>query len=247
MGRRAQVSIFLVLGIAILLITGIAAFYIYSSKKPISEQPVDQAVISQVNNFVLSCLNQESKNALSLLGSQGRIYPAAFAATTSEKIAYFYYKGDGYFPSDISFHENDIARYVTENMPLCLNEFKDFPYEVTVQPKKVKISARFNVMDMSVSAIYPVNVKVGNSEATLSNFNTKINIKFNPIYDISKNIYQKTKEDPEWIDVDYLYEQNDYSIRLVQLDQSTLVYEIKDMKYGLDNNAWSYRFAMKFD
>ena len=105
------------------------------------------------------------------------------------------------------------------------------------------VSTTFNNEDMQIEVTYPLVVRVGDSTTQVQDFSTSVDIRFRPIYELSRNIYQKTKQDPEWIDVSYLSSQP-YPIRLIRVSDDTLVYEISD---SFDSTEFVYRFAMKYN
>ena len=88
-------------------------------------------------------------------------------------------------------------------------------------------------------------MKQGSSEATIKDFSARISIKYQPIYELSQEIYKKTKADPDWMDVDFLFSQP-YKVRLLRISDDTMVYEITDSAYGMESENYVYRFAMKY-
>ena len=93
--------------------------------------------------------------------------------------------------------------------------------------------------------VHPMVIYVKGQEYKINEIKTRIWLNFLEIYEISKDIVQDTQDNPDWIDFDFI-EDTDYEIRLIKVDEQTLVFEIYD-ENGLENTPYRYRFAVKYD
>jgi hypothetical protein len=248
MGKKGQVTVFIIIGFLVASIIGLVVWKISSLTKAsvADEGTIEPSKLNPVNTYVEMCLGTVGNDAMAILGKQGRIYPKTYMQSASSSVSYFYYKGQGLFPYDIGTLEADVSRYVKENIKECLDDFSGFDYEFTTRDNELKVTTSFNEEDAVLMLDYPITVKIGSARKTLKSFNSRINIKFMPIYDLSRQIYQKTQSDPEWLDVDFLAEQEDYDIKLVKVSSDTMMYEITDSS-GMNSKPFTYRFAMKYD
>jgi len=92
MKKRGQLTLFIIAGL--LIIIGISLFFLFSSKPTITR--VDTSAIFE---YVEECLALTAKDGLFKLGEQGKIYPDIYVQSEDQKIAYFYYHGQGFFPT----------------------------------------------------------------------------------------------------------------------------------------------------
>jgi hypothetical protein len=248
MGRKGQLTVFVIMGIVIVILLGFFLFKLNQTKvDELKNQRLGDADLSPISSYINLCLEKTSKDAVIKLGEEGRLYSDAYLKSQTEKIAYFYYKGDGYFPATISVVEEDVSRYIKENIGSCIGDYKFSGYDIIDDKEKMKVRSSFNKENLDVSVYYPVKVKKGDAEITITDFTSKFKIDFNQIYELSKEIYKKTKQDPAWIDMGFLLEQKDYKIRLIKISDDTIVYEITDKIGKVDNREYSYRFAVKYN
>ncbi len=247
MKKRSQITVFIILGLIFFLIIGLVVYKIADiNKKKLGQQGVaDYSRVMPVENFVQSCVQLVGTEAVTKLGQQGRIYPQAFIQSPTSSVSYFYYKGNGFFPSRVQYLEEDISRYVMENLDECLADFSDFDYPIETDDSRLRVKTSFNERDATIILEYPITVTLSGSKTTVSEFSAKIDFEFLPIYDLSKRIYEKTQAEPDWVDVDFLAEQP-YDIRLIKIDDQTLLYEITDDD-ALNDEPYVYRFAMKYN
>ena len=245
MGKKSQITVFIIIGIIVIVLIGMLSYFaLNKNKRDIREERPDLIDTAPVKSFVDSCIKNTAKDALLILGKQGRIYPDVYLESKTKKISYYYYKGDGFFQTKISSVEEDVSRYVKENIGQCL-DFDSLPYDISENKKSIRVHSRFDSDKMALELEYPLEIIVGNSVAKLSDFSAEVDIRFIPIYELSKEIYIKTKQEPQWLDMEFLFRQ-DYKIRLLRISEDTLIYEITDDNYGLENEAYLFRFAVKY-
>ena len=84
--KKAQITIFLIIGVVILIVAGV---FIYL-RQPVDEVTLETSVekvpleLKPIQNFVESCLNKVSKEALILIGSHGGYIDMLDDSFTSE-------------------------------------------------------------------------------------------------------------------------------------------------------------------
>jgi hypothetical protein len=248
MGRKGQIVVFVIIGLVTVLLVSFFLFKLnQSTTDELKHQKLGDSDLSPISGYITMCLEKTSKDAVVKLGEEGRLYSDAYLKSSSEKIAYFYYKGDGYFPATIDVIEDDLSRFIKENLFSCIGDYKFLGYDISDDKEKLRVSSSFSKESLDISLFYPVKVKKGNSEITITDFSSKVKIDFNQIYELSKKIYSKTKQDPDWIDMGFLLEQKDYKIRLIKVSDDTIVYEITDKTGKVDDHEYSYRFAVKYN
>ena len=220
MKKRSQVTLFVALGILILIVAGIF-FYSLSRKnaEQLNSQQMDNNVIAPLKSYVEQCLHQTAKQAILKMGQEGRIYSDVNLVSEQNKIAFFYYKGAGFFPTSINTMEEDMSRYIKENLGACTDDYSFLEYDVSDDFEKLRVSSNFYAEEMAVDIFFPVTVTVGDTEITLDDFSTSVDFRYPGIYDASKEIYKRTKSDPEWVDIDYL-SSLPYKVRLIKVSSA---------------------------
>ncbi len=244
MRKRAQLTIFIIAAILVLILGGVIAYFQYNKNKEQIEiqQPAD---LKQVSSFISQCVKETAKTGLIKLGQQGRLYPDVYMESSNTKIAYYYYKGQGHFPTKITVVEEELSRYIKENINSCINDFSAFGYDFDSDFSAFQASTEFNENDVTIQVNYPLEVSLDDKKTTLSSYHAKIKLKYLPIYELTKQIYQNIKNEPGWLDISFLSEQP-YDIRIIKVSDDTLVYELTDTIFGIEDQPYTFRFGIKY-
>jgi hypothetical protein len=245
--RKAQVTAFIIIGIAALLVISVIIWKVYSDRITLLIASQDADYSKKVGPVVIyadACISKVGLSAMSKLGEQGTIYPNIYIATKDRKISYFYFRGNGYFPSRQNL-EDQISDYVRDNIKGCLRDFSETGFVVEDVGKGIQVKSSIADDRLQIEMSYPLNVYYESKIVHLEKFNTEIKTEFSGIYDLSEKIYSETKKNPDWINLESLQDSK-YKVRLIKVDENTLVYEISDEK-GLVSKPFRYTFAIKYD
>lgn len=102
MKRKAQITIFIIIGIIILVGIGMAIYLLSAKAKRGSEQAVTQglqpAAVQSVKDYITSCLDVAASQSLELIGKQGGILYESQGGLTPEPLTIF--KGKAYLDYD---------------------------------------------------------------------------------------------------------------------------------------------------
>lgn len=244
---KGQVSFFVIIGLVILIISGF--IYIKFNQDKIdairNQMNPDDPKTKPVKKHIEQCLLETGVAAMKKLGDQGLIYPDAYISTKNADVAYFYFKGKGYFPQSIALVEKDVSGYVMENIIPCLDKFARAGVTLEKDVSKMAAYTEFRDREMNLTIILPVKASIGGEEYDLEKFSVKIETGYKSMYSLSEKIYASTKDSPEWINLEFAKDY-DYDIKLIKIDKITLIYEITDNTYGLENKPFRYRFAVKY-
>ncbi len=212
MNKRAQLSLFLLLGIVILVVVILILHLKSLGPSPL---PVSKLQTAPLKSYVQNCVELTSKRAIINLGIQGGFIGIPDSAYgykvqtlsipgTSEPVVYLYnwdYSGvdrRSLFQS-IPVWQDEIARYVNNNLGTCLNGFQPFideGYNVQVGTLKTKVTIRSN--DVVVTANYPITLTKGGSKVKLQSFQSIVEVPLLKVHeqvdDIINAIYSSDNE-----------------------------------------------------
>lgn len=243
--KKAQISIFVIIGIIIIIITGIVVYKINQNRlKQIQLSLPEREKIRPVIEYVDECIKKTIINALTKLGDQGVIYPSVYLASKNRKISYFYFQGKNYFP-DIKEINKQISQYLKENIKECTGDFSETKFAVEDSYTKIDAESFFKEDYINISINYPMTVFFDGRKILVTDFNTKLKTNFVDIHKVSENIFLETKKNPGEINLDFINQQG-FDMKLIKIDKSTLIYEITDPT-GLENKHYRYRFAVKYE
>src|SRR3989344_2035322 len=166
-GKRAQVSIFLLAAVIILILGMIYFFYQrQSSQKAEYVQPE----LMPLKAYVENCLKQITDEGLETIGLTGgyidipdsvsrnpKSYLAAYPSSHF-KIPYWWYKGIDAVPTE-DFIKDELKVHVKRELNGCINNFEPFESRFIISKlKEPIIDIQFNDADTSVSMKYPLEV-----------------------------------------------------------------------------------------
>ena len=227
MTKKGQVTLFIIIGIVI-LISAVLFFMLKGSIQRKEIAPGVSMIVEElpsqflpVQPFVEKCLEKTSREALEILGQRGGyIYTdkliagsestvgnsVSFSRQSDLKIPYwFHLASDNKCTGECDFKteklalksgsspdsvEDQLARYVEENLGECIDDFKsikelDFDVKERGKMKAKAIVAENNVV---VQLDYPISVSRQNSEMELNNFYTTLNLDLVDIYEMADYI-----------------------------------------------------------
>src|SRR3989344_4525687 len=166
MNKRGQVSVFIILGIILVVITVLLYYFRGSLFPGLPATPIERRV-ADLNNYVESCIKEKGEEALSLIGKQGgSIKPSLYLDFKTDRINYLCYT-DNYnscfnkVPFLSEHVENEIAKYVSENLKDCvdLDDFRSKGYDVREEDYKVDVS--IGDKSVIVNVDYPITLVKG--------------------------------------------------------------------------------------
>jgi hypothetical protein len=244
MGRRGQITIFIIIGIiAVILISTIFYFIVNNGTSTIINEN-EQDDLSPIKKHITSCLSDELTKTIVLLGKQGAINPNTYLAAKDVKISYYYFKGEKFLPS-INDIKQEIEKKLKTTTRNCLDDFKSNKF--LIEPTyEIDTNIEFTNNSINANLIFPINIYYEGQTIKLSEFNTKLNIDFNQIYELIKKIILDTYNDPEWINFENLYDDS-YDVKLIKVDDQTILYVISDKNMIINEENFEYRFAVKYD
>lgn len=222
MEKRGQVTIFIIIGLALLFVVGTTLFFkeIIIERglfRDIKEPEIIPEQIIAVDYYVDSCIEQVTEEALSLIGTQGG-YISLEGIPTLEVLpgfntAYWYYSNGAIFsdyPSKEDI-EKELEDYVENNLERCISNFDLLEGEFSIEAKGVVSKANIEDESVIIKVRYPLNIAKDGIEYYLADHVLDFDIKLGKIYDLAKTIMDKENQElwleNRTLDIIYLYEE----------------------------------------
>ncbi|MEK6871576.1 MAG: hypothetical protein AABX16_01600 [Nanoarchaeota archaeon] len=200
--KRSQITIFII--IAIILFTAIGFFiFTKSATKQNKEYFIQQGIQPSVNNieeFSLDCLQQTTKEALTIIGLQGGYYknPPAGVDLQGIIIPYYYDRGKMLAPSQKEI-ENQLSLFIDENLPVCFDQiqFKDFTLKYEKPQTKTTISKK----EITAATALALNIQHNDKKTTfeLARHPYTEKIYLGEMLTIAEYVTQSHLQDPDYI------------------------------------------------
>lgn len=249
--KRSQITIFITVGILILLF-GVVYFYNLDdiTKQEIKDEKLfgQQHQSNPVKSYVESCLNLIAKESVFLTGLQGGFYdtPKHSLNLGLYDIPY-YFNGTLLMPAKKTI-ENEILKYFNYKLPYCINNFKAFReqgYDINADLSNSSlIIANSNV---KINVHYPITFYRDGTYFQLNEFSNDIAIKLGIIYNLSAEIVNNLAKNGN-ICLSCLLDygiKNNLSIEVYEISNSTFVFYLKDNQSIENGEPFTFRFAVQ--
>ena len=201
-GKSAQITIFIILAILILVIIIVIFIKTSSQKQNIGrkyfEQEGLQPSIINIQNFIVDCLEETSKQAIITIGIQGGYSnkPDYYFDMEWAFIPYYYYQGLILMPEKTKI-ESELSSYVNSNIESCIDEikFKNFLLTYSKPITKITINKGYTLFTTQL----PVKIEHERNtiDFNLDQHSISINSSLYEIIEVADYITNSHKENPE--------------------------------------------------
>ncbi len=240
MNKRSQITLFIILGIVILV--GALFYFIFINQ---SFQFGDTAgmdpQIQSVTNYVGSCVDSAFRRGLYLSAARGGvIYSEGYTLFAgSDQFTYYNYYSNLRIPDEDKI-ESDILRFVEEDILYCLNDMDVFA-DQGLSFDFGEISGEVFLGDTSFLVLdWPIVITSIESKSTISEFSAEEPIKYREMYEMAKTVALIDSSSNDFIFPDTGRES--LSIRLFPYDSETIIFVVTDKSYVL---PMVFRFASR--
>ncbi|MFH0977901.1 MAG: Ig domain-containing protein [Candidatus Woesearchaeota archaeon] len=253
MRKKAQVTIFILLG-AIVLIAMLFFTYLRSSAiesegsqglRQVLETPAD---IQPIRAFVDDCLHSTLIDGLSLVSLQaGYFIPDVPATPLQNVLVPFYYdNGNVTIPSKSVIGEQ-ISLFVSSNLPSCtagFSAFRQLGYDV----KEGSITAQtfFSQGSITTTVLYPFTVTKGDVSVGFDSFQTTVDSSLPSLYNYSVEIVKFMTQKPGFVPISRIIDlgkSGNFRVELINMGSGVMIISL----LPVDNPNDLFAFASRFD
>ena len=211
MSKRGQITVFVIVGILLLVAIGVTTYYGFD-EKPTKKSDLQKAVVKTQTNY---CLRTGLEKALYQVGPQGGYLEpiTRWEKYNKFKIPYYYYEGETNLPSKSDL-EIELSKAIKKEIIGCLNNLvmvmsgQGLFLNYTIESVKPQIQKSKVVVDAVIPLVLARNqttdktvnlVKISKiaSMAEMSNFQVDLDFRYSAIYDWSKEIIRIQAKNPD--------------------------------------------------
>lgn len=249
MEKKGQTTIFIVIGVILILTMSILVYLQNREQNEIENAYVNER--ETIQNFVQLCVDKTSQDALFFFGLTGgeytnKVFNNYLVYDKYYKIPYyFYYKSE--MPSIYSIENNILATYVNNNLKRCLKEFSIFKGFTFESKNDVDTIVTINKNDVVFKVQYPVTAVKERSVTTFNQYFVKINSNLSEILNITENIVNMASLNDKIIHWEYLTDvtKKGFNITAHAEKDDTIIYRIVDPYSLIHNEQYYFQFAVK--
>jgi len=190
--KRGQTTVFIILGILILLIAGTAIYLSVQTREiDFEEELIINTPEAQVKAYIDSCLKPITLNGLDIMRKQGGYINVNQAQdifkVDATEIPFWLTKEETIIPS-LTFMEQELSTYILGNIKPCLGDFqafKDQNFDITTEDLSVKTA-----MGNSVVITLDCPIKLSNTQSTteVTRFVFEVPINMELIHNIASDL-----------------------------------------------------------
>lgn len=249
MHKRGQVTVFIILGILILLVVGSIFLFISDSAKRSAEveaEKVQQAIqmSASIKSYVESCLNNVGTKGPYFIAKRGGYFnlPDKFF-NEFPPTAFYIYDNKELIPTREDVGE-ELSKYVDAQIEYCL-DFSSFKgYEIEISSSKT--SSIIGKNNIEINMELPITIKKGDTVQKLNDFQIFLNEnRLAKSIVVANNITKQISNNPENLCFTCIFNvanQNDFDLIIDSYDESTYLFQLNDKA---SNKDFTLNFAIK--
>ncbi|MBD3248738.1 hypothetical protein GF336_01715 [Candidatus Woesearchaeota archaeon] len=237
--KRGQVTVFIIVGIIILL-TATIAFYITQRTAVVKPERVVPPEVEPISDFIDNCVEIVGEECVRLLAANGgylefppevKNNPEAsirFSPLADTRVPLWSYQGLTAIPSQQKM-EYDIEQYLDENLPSCLNNLDQFRQQFDInETENITTEAELTDNGVSIEVTYPLEIesKIRKQKIPIETFRADIPLRLKTVYELAKTILEQENEDAKL---------EELTLELITLDPQ-LPYT--DMEFSCSPKVW---------
>lgn len=233
--KRGQVSIFIIIAIVFLLITGLLYYFLRPGKQIQDERDKIPEDIQPVYNFLEECLTEEANNAIELIARQGGYFEKTDALPVDQGIVAYGYKDRDNVLVSLGEMENQLEEYIITATTECdLSVFEEFTFN------QEEVTSRVSILEDKVLIQINNNLEVVSDDRRISieKFLLDIDLPLGEQHALAIDVIQLIQLDPETLDISGLSEL-DYPVNLIPMT-------LTDIVYSIDNPDLTFMFSANY-
>ena len=244
MKKRAQVTLFIILGIVLLVA---AVFFIFVRTKIITPS-IPKIIMPRVEEYVDNCIKESGQQGLNLVGKQGGdINPGFYTMYKGDKVTYLCYV-ENYTACvnrrpGLKFHiERELSSFVKSQLTSCMNNapFERQGYSVTQGAIEVETTiGNYNTM---VDVDFPITIQKGDFVFKKDKFSAVFDVPLGQLVYIANKLVDDEITSPLGMVFWDLYIVQ--SRGRVQIERDTIEKSEIYMLRGRDN-PYAFKFAVQ--
>lgn len=207
---RAQITVFIILGVIILAAIALVMFLnSQGQKQELSKEfflsnNIEPSV-TNIESFSLDCLENSALDGLELIGIQGGYYkkPELNFDLEWAFIPYYYHKGSFLMPSPQKI-ESELASFVNDNIASCINDITFNNFAISYDTPATKTSIQPGKVIFTTNLKLTIESKGKTTLFEMQNHPVAINSSLFDIIKVATYITDSHKEDPDFICINCL-------------------------------------------
>lgn len=254
MSKRAQVAVFIVLGIIVIAAIAFALYLRGQVAKP-AAVPAEVAPpdIAPVQKFVEECAQKTAKDAVVYTGLRGGVAPVY-----SDKYIFFigipvqyHFVNATMIPVTENITQNTLQYYMDSSLKSCTNNFEDFQGRgYNISEGNVTSKAIIGNSQVIFDISYPLDITVAGKQQKLSKFTANVQVNLPKMIGAVNQYLQSQNENPSAFRTGTLMDiasANNLQFEVFNRGQGNVVISMIDNSTQINNNPFILAFAVNYN
>lgn len=239
MNKRGQITVFVIVGIMILVTVFLVFYFLGDKIKKQSEVETvfDESSLEPIQDYIGRCIEKHGNEAIEMVLKQGgMINPIVYYNYENNKVNYLCHTNtfnscENKYPFVDNLIESEIKNYLSDKLPDCINldNIRNSGYKVEVGSLNVDLDA--SNYKTIVIVYYPVTISKGETRITESRFIEEFNVPLGMFAEVAEDVVDEEILFGTFFN--QIYEANHPEITVIPFSVGpTKIYKIKIRNYG---------------
>jgi hypothetical protein len=248
MGKRGQLSIFIIIGVIIVLLIGLSVFFLSMNNNEQSSETTLSPQQATVKATIDACLRQTLEAGVVHISDRGGYYKFPEQTKQFNNVAYYFNEGKVVMPT-LETIQDQLALYVEDKMPECIepNNFN----ALSLEQGDINAKIIINNNNVQANIDYPIIFSNQDQKFTLDKFQNTLSVRLGEIHEFltsHMNNFQVTHPQEIVIsDYDEFAKTKDYYYYIIDWDNPNMVFIIKDENTKLNNKDHTFIITNNYD
>ncbi|MBT3297390.1 hypothetical protein HN385_00540 [archaeon] len=236
--NKGQVTVFMILGIVILLAVGLVLYL--GTINMVSDLTINQ---NSLNSYVSHCLSSSSVEAINYVFLHGGNYENNSKHLGEMNLPYVYYENE-ILLNNLNMIEEQVSLGIEDYFIECIDDFSPYNESIeNIEYSEPLVNVEFRSQETLIELYFPIKISQGLSVEEIKDFSLELPLDFVSKYEIIELIVEEYYSDPTNLNLGYysnLLYQDDYSLSVIQGEdndnklQSNPDYSIISLNYGFE-------------
>jgi len=210
--RKAQVTIFIIIGLILLVSASIVIYLTTIRKAEVIEEIVVPPEVKPIYDYVTNCLYETAAEGITLIGTQGgyadlspervdtrdiTYTPPAYIKidpSNTFKLPHWFYEGEDRTPT-LEFIQKELADHVDRQLSECLQDFAAFEPQYTVSELgRPQLDSIFTDEDVVIRLKYPLEIRQADKVTEHQDFITHVPVRPKKMWELAVEIMKAENE-----------------------------------------------------
>ncbi len=253
--KRGQITTFIIVGVLVLVVTGLILFLsksLIKDKTAVEEEKAQGAstLSAPIQNYIERCVEETSKEAITFVSQQGGYYQLPELSDTSLLLPYYFYQNGSELISKEEL-ENQISQYIDQELFFCVRNFAYFEEQgYQIKQQEISTTTSVNPIKVIVSVQFPVTIKKGEVTTSLVKFSTSTNSRIGTVHQLLVEFFQQQSKEPNSICLSCLSKlaaENDLRTRISIVNENEYKFVVIDDKVPVNEEPLNYNFLNMYE